>query len=168
MLLACVLCYGISALLNCPSWDLQIAFPCLSLLWLYNKYYLEKREYSNIVFKPVCYAMGYPCDKSIIYIWKGQEPNSVPAGMELLCLVKYEYTHSLVYTLIHSKALSKSILYQEKGAKEYTCWYGVVMFGSPPHCGPLSPGSIPSPGAVCPFGFQSKLASAGFSFGYSG
>ncbi len=33
----------------------------------------------------------------------------------------------------------------------------------PPRCGPLSPGSIPSPGAVCPFGFQSKLESAGFS-----
>ena len=38
----------------------------------------------------------------------------------------------------------------------------------PPHCGPLSPGSIPGLGVVCPFGFQSKLASAGFSPGYSG
>ncbi len=35
----------------------------------------------------------------------------------------------------------------------------------PPRCGPLSPGSIPGPGAVSPFGFQSKLASAGFSPG---
>ncbi len=35
----------------------------------------------------------------------------------------------------------------------------------PLHCGPLSTGSIPGPGAVCPFGFQSKLASAGFSPG---
>ena len=35
----------------------------------------------------------------------------------------------------------------------------------PPCCGPLSPGSIPGPSAVCPFGFQSKLASAGFSPG---
>ncbi len=35
----------------------------------------------------------------------------------------------------------------------------------PPRCGPLSPGSIPTPGVVCPFGFQSKLASAGFSPG---
>ena len=32
----------------------------------------------------------------------------------------------------------------------------------PPHCGPLSLGSIPSYAAVCPFGIQSKLASAGF------
>ncbi len=32
----------------------------------------------------------------------------------------------------------------------------------PPRCGPLSPGLIPGPGAVCPFGFQSKLASASF------
>ncbi len=38
----------------------------------------------------------------------------------------------------------------------------------PPRCGPLSPGSIPGPGVVCPFGFQSKLASAGFPPGYSG
>ncbi len=36
----------------------------------------------------------------------------------------------------------------------------------PPRCGPLSPGSIPGPGAVCPFDFQSKLASAGFSTGF--
>ncbi len=35
----------------------------------------------------------------------------------------------------------------------------------PPRCGPLSPGSIPGPGVVWPFGFQSKLASAGFSPG---
>ncbi len=35
----------------------------------------------------------------------------------------------------------------------------------PPHCGPLSTGLIPSPSAVCPFGFQSKLATTGFSPG---
>ena len=35
----------------------------------------------------------------------------------------------------------------------------------PPRCGTLSLGSIPGPGAVCPFGFRSKLASAGFSPG---
>ncbi len=39
---------------------------------------------------------------------------------------------------------------------------GSVAVVFPPHCGPLSPGLIPSPGAVCPFGFQSKLASVGF------
>ena len=38
----------------------------------------------------------------------------------------------------------------------------------PPHCGPLSPGSIPGAGVVCPFGFQSKLASPGFFPRYSG
>ena len=32
----------------------------------------------------------------------------------------------------------------------------------PQRCAPLSPGSIPGPGAVRPFGFQSILASAGF------
>ncbi len=31
-----------------------------------------------------------------------------------------------------------------------------------PRCEPLSPGSIPGTGIACPFGFQSKLASAGF------
>ncbi len=30
------------------------------------------------------------------------------------------------------------------------------------HSGKLNPGLIPSPGAVCPFGFQTKLASTGF------
>ncbi len=43
----------------------------------------------------------------------------------------------------------------------------------PPRCvavlplrsGPLILGLIPGPGSVCPFGFQSKLASAGFSPG---
>ncbi len=35
----------------------------------------------------------------------------------------------------------------------------------PPRCGPLSPGQIFGPGAVCPFGFQSQLASTGFSPG---
>ena len=33
----------------------------------------------------------------------------------------------------------------------------------PQRCAPLSPGSIPGPGAVRAFGFQSILASAGFS-----
>ena len=42
---------------------------------------------------------------------------------------------------------------------------GIKCSGTSPGCGPLSPGSIPGPGAVCPFGFQSKLASAGFSPG---
>ena len=31
-----------------------------------------------------------------------------------------------------------------------------------PCCGPLSPGWILGPSTVCQFGFQSKLASAGF------
>ena len=35
----------------------------------------------------------------------------------------------------------------------------------PPCCGPLSPGSIPGLDTVCPFGFQYKLASVGFSPG---
>ena len=35
----------------------------------------------------------------------------------------------------------------------------------PLRCGPLSPGSIRGPGIVYPFGFQSKLASIGFSLG---
>ncbi len=37
----------------------------------------------------------------------------------------------------------------------------------PPRCGPLSPGSIPGPGAVCPFGFQHTCFRRFFS-GYSG
>ena len=35
----------------------------------------------------------------------------------------------------------------------------------PPCCEPVSPGSIPGPGTVCSFCFQSKLASIGFSVG---
>ncbi len=35
----------------------------------------------------------------------------------------------------------------------------------PQRCAPLSPGSIPGPGAVRAFGFQSILASTGFSPG---
>ena len=58
--------------------------------------------------------------------------------------------HSL--TLVYWSRAMFFFLYGEAGS----------VAGIPRGYAPLGPGSIPSPGAACAFGFQSKLASAGF------